>query len=36
MGSICSVFLSIVILLYTYQKLEVLILKKDVDVMSTV
>ena len=35
-GAICSIFLNIVVLLYAYQKVDVLINKKDVDVLSTV
>ena len=35
MGSLCSVILSTVMLAYMYQKMDVLIARKDVDVLST-
>ena len=34
-GSFCSLFLFAIVLAYTYQKMDVLIGKKDVDVLQT-
>ena len=34
-GSFCSIFLTVIVLAYTYQKINVLIDKKDVDVLQT-
>lgn len=36
MGSLCSIILATVMLAYMYQKMDVLIARKDVDVLSTV
>ena len=36
MGSICSILVLAVVVLYMYQKTDVLISKKDVDVLSTI
>ena len=36
MGTICSLFLVIITIAYAFTKMEVLILRKDVDVISTV
>lgn len=36
MGALCSIILTIVVLLYTYQKLDVFLAKKDVDILSTI
>lgn len=36
LGSLCSVLLTILMITYGYQKMDVLIAKKDVDVLSTV
>ena len=35
MGTFCSLFLLLITLAYAYQKLDVLLQKKDVDVLST-
>ena len=35
MGSLCSIMLTILILSYAYQKMDVLIERKDIDVLST-
>ena len=35
MGSLCSILLTILILTYAYQKMDVLIARKDVDILST-
>ena len=36
MGSLCSIILATVMLAYMYQKMDVLIARKDVDVLSTI
>ena len=36
MGSLCSVLLLALVILYSYQKADILINKKDVDILSTV
>ena len=36
MGSLCSVFLLAITVLYSYQKADILISKKDVDILSTI
>ena len=36
MGTLCSIILLIVIILYTVQKIEVLLTKKDVDVLTAI
>ena len=35
MGSICSILLFILMTTYSYQKMDVLIARKDVDILST-
>ena len=35
MGSFCSIFLMAVIILYTIQKVDVLMEKKDVDILTS-
>ena len=35
-GSICSVLIAVMTILYALQKLDVIISKKDVDILSTV
>ena len=34
-GSLCSIILTVVVLMFAYLKADVLINKKDVDIMST-
>lgn len=36
MGSICSILLTVLMVTYGYQKMDVLVSRKDVDVLSTV
>ena len=36
MGSICTLFLFMLICMYGYQKMDVLVAKKDVDMLSAV
>ena len=36
MGSLCSVILLAITVLYSFQKAEILISKKDVDILSTI
>ena len=36
MGSMCSILLTALMLMYGYQKMDVLVSRKDVDVLSTV
>ena len=35
-GSLCSLLLAFIVLMYTYLKFDVLINKKDVDILSTI
>ena len=35
MGAFCSLFLTIVLLAYTMQKIEVMISKKDIDILTS-
>ena len=35
-GSLCSVLITFLMITYAYQKIDVLIAKKDVDVLSTI
>ena len=36
MGSICSIIIMVLIVMYSYQKADVLISKKDVDILSVI
>ena len=36
MGSLCSILLSFLMITYAYQKMDILIARKDVDVLSTI
>ena len=35
MGGICSILLTLLVCIYAYQKLDVFLSKKDVDILST-
>ncbi len=35
MGAICSIMLTILVCIYAYQKMDVFLKKKDVDILST-
>ena len=36
MGSLCSILLTFLMITYAYQKMDILIARKDVDVLSTI